>query len=106
MKNLLRFLSRIFNTASAVVEKSSEGPIRSVSKSQDCTLIMTCREEDIAHLDGLSRYYETKYEGLLSRGIWLLTAVREAEIVQKRLAIIEIDENSGEVISVSPITVS
>jgi hypothetical protein len=66
---------------------------------------MTCMPEDIAHLDSLARYYETPYNGLLSRGLWLLTLARNAEINDRRLAVIEVEEESGQILSILPITI-
>lgn len=80
---------------------------QSANKSQSLySLVMTCNQKDILHLDSLTRYFEMPYNALLTRGIWLLTLVRDAEIKSKRLAIIEIDEESGMVTNVSPITIS
>jgi len=60
--------------------------------------------KDMEVIDSLVRYYEVPLEGLFSRGIWLLTIMRDSEIADLKLAVIDVDEQSGEIKSVSPIT--
>lgn len=103
MKKVLDLLSRFLNRPTAVQPLPTDKP---VVKSNNYQLIFACNQRDIDHLDSLVRYYETRYEGIISRGVWLLTLMRNSEIDSKRLAVVEIDEESGEVLNVSPIVLN
>lgn len=103
MKKFLELLSRLLNRPD--LHQSADAAPQP-TKSSMYQLIFTCNQKDIDHLDSLSRYYESRYEGIIGRGIWLLTLMRNCEIEDKRLAIVEIDEESGRVVTVSPITLS
>lgn len=99
MKKILDGLLGLFNRPE--IKKT----IVQTNTSQDLTIMLSCKEQDIKHLDSLTRYYETEYPGIISRGLWLLTIMRNAEINSRKLAIIEVDEESGQVLQVAPITV-
>ena len=101
MKKLLDLLISLFSHASSkksLETKSNQKP------EKDLTMVFSCNEKDTGHLDSLCRYYETGYEGVIARGIWLATLMRDSEIDNKNLAIVDIDKESGKVISVSPVT--
>jgi hypothetical protein len=104
MKRILELLSRFFNRPDLHI--AAETTAVNPNSSTNFQINFSCNQKDIDHLDSLVRYYETRYEGVVSRGIWLLTLMRNSEIESKRLAVIEVDEESGQVVTVSPITLN
>jgi len=75
------------------------------SQSSGTTIVLHCHEKQMALMENLSRYFEAPIPSVLSRGIFLLTHARDAEVQNKKLAIVEFDEESGKVTSVSPINI-
>lgn len=108
MKKLLELLSAALNRPHIQEPKkeTTEPEAEPQPSPIAYKLVFNCNQKDIDHLDGLVRYYETRYEGVISRGLWLLTLMRDTEVESKRLAIIEIDEESGLVTYVSPISLA
>lgn len=99
MKKILEFLSIFFN-------KSSVPDLKFNLNKKDIDIILSCKGNQVYQLDSLTRYYEVNYQELLSRGIWLLSIMRDAEIDNKKIAIVSIDEESGKVMSFSPISLT
>jgi len=98
MKYLLNALLKILDRPSpprSYPEQSDEGVYIS----------LFCKSSEVRHLDSLTLYYESDYSGIISRGLWLLSTLRNTEISSKKLAIIEIDEESGQVLQITPISV-
>ena len=81
-------------------EKVSQQP------NNNLTIVLSCDKKDTNHLDSLCRYYEVGYEGIHARGVWLATLLKDAEIINKKLAVVEIDNESGEITSISPVILS
>lgn len=58
----------------------------------------------IWQIDKLSRYFEVSQTNLLLRGIWFLNIIKEAELTNKKIAIVTIDE-SNIVTDITPINI-
>jgi len=101
IKTFLKNLSNLFSTTNSIVKIHES----KTSFDNGKKIVLVCNKKDILHLDSLTRYYESNYEGVLSRGIWLATLMRDSEVLNKNLAIVEIDKNTGKINSVSPVTI-
>lgn len=71
--------------------------------NKNIKISVSYQDNQIEKLDSLTRYYEANYEKLLDRGVWLLTVMRDAEVNEKYMAIVNEDEKSGKIKSINKV---
>ena len=103
MKKLICYLLELTRKLNPFLKNKEDEPEDYINTDDRTTIILICKQEETLQLNSLTRYYEVNYEQLMSRGVWLLTLMRDSEIKEKKLAVIDID-SSGEIVSVFPIT--
>lgn len=64
-------------------------------------IVIECNESALSHLQNLCRFFEIEQLEAISRGIWLLTIARDAELNNKKIGLISLD-NNGMIIDVMP----
>jgi hypothetical protein len=72
----------------------------------DELMVLRIKPEDALELNKLSQYFECPYEGLVGRGLWLLSTFRNADICSQNMCIVEREEFSGKIVNISPIIIN
>lgn len=72
----------------------------------DEIIVLRLKPDDAIHLRKLSQYFECPYEGLIARGLWLMDLFRSSDLQSKKLCIVEVEPESGEIMTISPITLN
>ena len=123
MNTLFNFLFDLFNTgtsdsapasSSTPVPESSpdethdtlripKGKFNPPLSSSDELIILRLSPKDAKEMEKLRQYFESPYEGLISRGLWLLDLFRKADLDSKKLCIVEVEPESGDIMAISPI---
>jgi len=67
-------------------------------------ITIECDNRATSQLQGICRFFEINEFDALSKGIWLLSLIRDTEVNNKKLGIISLDKN-GLITEVSPINV-
>lgn len=104
-KDLAKPDSIIFQPNSIVTDFPIEcANIAKTDNNKIDTICMQCEADLKLQIEKLSRFYEIDTENALKRGLWLLAIVREAEISNKKIGVITVD-NSNIVTNITPINV-
>ena len=73
----------------------------------DSVIILRVRQEDLAEMDKLVRYFEAPYEGLILRGLKLMDLIRAIGIHEnQKLCVVQMDEESGQIVGIQDIVIN